>query len=186
MTRNRARLPPSHAFVDESNRSKSYLLTAAVVAVADIQLVTRGVRAAVPRGQRRVHFSDERPATRRAVLDAYCRLPTRVAIATATYEGGSDQAARIACLASLVEGLGAFGIRVLVLDTRDPERDRWDRRVIAELIREERVPGDLVYEHRGSRDEILLALPDAIGWAYGAGGHWRRQVEPLIVARYPV
>ena len=32
------------------------------------------------------------------------------------------------------------------------------------------------YSHRGSSDEPLLALPDAIGWAVGAGGHFAKQV----------
>lgn len=184
MTSQRPRFPPAHAFVDESRRKTSYQLTAVVVAVTDIQPVTRAVRAAVPRGQRRVHFTDERPATRRAVLDCYCRLPIQVALATATHESGNDQPARDACLESLVSGVSACGVRVLIMDTRGHEPDRRDRSRIARLIREGRAPSDLVYEHRGSRDEILLGLPDAIGWAYGADGKWRRQVEPLITARY--
>jgi hypothetical protein len=32
------------------------------------------------------------------------------------------------------------------------------------------------YSHRGSSDEPLLALPDALGWAVGAGGHFAKQV----------
>jgi hypothetical protein len=36
------------------------------------------------------------------------------------------------------------------------------------------------YTHRGSRSEPLLSLPDAIGWAVGAGGMWRRLVEPIV------
>lgn len=183
MTPQRSRVPPAHAFVDESRRKTSYLLTAAVVAVTDIQPITRAVRAAVPRQQRRVHFTDERPATRRAVLDRYCRLPVQAVLATATYEGGDDQPVRDACLGSLVGGLRELGVRVLILDTRGPEPDRRDRRLMARLIREGRAPADLVYEHRGSRDEVLLGLPDAIGWAYGADGPWRRRVEPLVTAK---
>lgn len=36
------------------------------------------------------------------------------------------------------------------------------------------------YSHRGSSDEPLLALPDALGWAVGAGGHFAKQVAPSV------
>jgi hypothetical protein len=48
------------------------------------------------------------------------------------------------------------------------------------VLRDKLAPFDLDYVHRGSRDEALLSLPDAIGWAWGAGGSWRRLVEPMI------
>jgi hypothetical protein len=31
---------------------------------------------------------------------------------------------------------------------------------------------EVTYSHRGSRDEVLLGLPDAVGWAVGAKGRW--------------
>lgn len=172
--------PPAHAFVDESRRGDTYLLAAVLVAVADVQSVTRAMRDSLPPGRRRAHFRSEGARIRRRVLDAYCRLPTRLVVVTAEYRGGNDQVARGACLSAMVEALGPLGVRVLVLDTRDLERDRWDRQVIAQLVRKGQAPPDLVYEHRGSRDELLLGLPDAFAWAYGAGGKWRRQVEPLV------
>ena len=36
------------------------------------------------------------------------------------------------------------------------------------------------YSHRGSRDEPLLGLPDAIGWAVGAGGRFAAQVAERV------
>lgn len=32
----------------------------------------------------------------------------------------------------------------------------------------------------GSREELLLSLPDAIGWALGAGGAWRKRVTSVV------
>ena len=58
----------------------------------------------------------------------------------------------------------------IILDTRGPDRDEIDRRTIRHSIRDGIAPARLVYEHRGSRDEVLLGLPDAVGWAAGAGG----------------
>jgi hypothetical protein len=31
---------------------------------------------------------------------------------------------------------------------------------------------EVTYSHRGSRYEVLLGLPDAVGWAVGAKGRW--------------
>ncbi|MCU1455250.1 MAG: hypothetical protein JWN46_3396 [Acidimicrobiales bacterium] len=38
----------------------------------------------------------------------------------------------------------------------------------------------LQYSHRGSKDELLLSLPDAFAWCWGAGGTWRDRIRPLI------
>lgn len=67
-----------------------------------------------------------------------------------------------------------------MFDTRGPDRDRADRRHLAHLRRTEVLADTVQFSHRGSRDEPLLSLPDAIGWSFGAGGAWRRKVEPII------
>lgn len=169
-----------HAFIDESCRRDRYLLTAVLVAPLHLQQVTQGVRKAVPKGQRRSHFSDERPAARKQILDGFCRLAVAGDVAGAEYPGGDDQAARESCLSMLAQIFTRRGVQVMVLDSRGVDRDQADRRHLAYLQRLQILDPAVSYGHRGSRDEVLLSLPDAIGWAYGAGGAWRRQVEPLI------
>jgi hypothetical protein len=63
-----------HAFVDESRRAGRYLLTAVLVRSRDLGSTKRAVRAAVPKGQQRIHFCTERLAARRSILDAFARL----------------------------------------------------------------------------------------------------------------
>jgi hypothetical protein len=169
-----------HAFVDESHRSGRYLLTAVLVQSRDLASTTRAVRAAVPKGQQRIHFCTERPAARRAILDAFARLEVTAHVVVAPYRGGDDQRARDVCLRGLLGHLETWSVGVLVFDSRQPHRDHLDRIVIAEAIRVGRVREELHYSHRGSRDEPLLGLPDAIGWAYGAGGESRRRVQPIL------
>lgn len=72
-------------------------------------------------------------------------------------------------------------VAVLVLDSRGSERDRRDRRALGRALGEhgERI----TYVHRGSRDEPLLALPDGIGWAHGAGRDWRRIIAGVVELR---
>jgi hypothetical protein len=32
----------------------------------------------------------------------------------------------------------------------------------------------------GGTSEPLLAIPDAVGWAWARGGDWRRRAQPMI------
>jgi hypothetical protein len=169
-----------HAFVDESCRKGQYLVTAVIVASGDVHRVAQDVRRVLPPGQRRTHFSAERPSGRRQILDRYCRLAVEAQVAVAEYLGGNDQTARELCLSALSEKFSLRGVKAVVLDSRGPDRDRIDRRLFAHLEKRGLVDPMFTYTHRSSRDEILLGLPDAIGWAYGAGGQWRQQVEPLV------
>lgn len=177
----------THGFADESRRGATYLMTMVVVPAGSLDAARRGVGGVVPRGSRRTHLSAENDGRRRQILRAYGGLGHIDAhIAVAAYHGGDDQAPRDRCLSALVTTCCRLGVVRLTLDTRLPDRDRLDRRTIAAVLRD-LAPFELAYVHCGSRDESLLSLPDAIGWAWGAGGEWRRLVQPLVgsVARMP-
>ena len=103
------------------------------------------------------------------------RLPIVATTVGAPYRRGRDEEpARQRCLIELLAVINP-NVAVLVLDSRGTHRDLNDRRVLRGALR---VSGlDLpTYSHRGSSDEPLLALPDALGWAVGAGGHFAKQV----------
>lgn len=42
-------------------------------------------------------------------------------------------------------------------------------------------PVSLTYEHMRPHEEPILWVSDAVAWAYGAGGDWRRRVTPAVV-----
>ncbi|HZU80742.1 MAG TPA: hypothetical protein VE991_12560 [Acidimicrobiales bacterium] len=172
---------PHTAYVDESRRPGVYLVTAALVMVKDVQEVTKAIREALPKGRRRAHFSAEGEPIRRQLLDCYCQLPVRVVVAQTEHRRGDDADPRARCLGALAEVTGRQQVRNLVIDTRGPDRDAEDRRTIAEAIRAGKADRDLLYQHRGSRDDLLLGLPDAFGWSYGAGGAWKAQASGLVV-----
>jgi hypothetical protein len=168
-----------HAFVDESARGKRYLVTAVMVLTRDLASVTRQVRTVIPSGNRRTHLSAENASRRRAIIKGYATLDVGARVVKVKHLGGDDQVARERCLTALVERLDRWQVGVIVLDSRGPVRDRRDRQCIAQDLR--RVgPGDLHYTHRGSSDEPLLCLPDAVGWAVGAGAVWRQLIEPVV------
>jgi hypothetical protein len=173
-----------HAFVDESIRPDGfYRLTAVRLRSQDLAAISRVVRRGIPKGQQRVHFSAERDRRRREILRSYVALDiSAVTLLTPYGRQSDDQVARNRCLRALA--LAAVGLEIvsLVLDSRGAARDRLDRSTLGRALA--RASNDrIVYAHRGSRDEVLLALPDAIGWAIGAGNPWRATVEPICELR---
>jgi hypothetical protein len=167
-----------HAFIDESARPGQYLLAAVMVPSHSLAAVTREVRALFPRGNRRTHLSAESKARRRTLLKAYAQVSVEAQVVVASYAGGDDQPSREQCLGAILARAAEWQLGMLVLDSRGPHRDRLDRRFIARALRDD--PLALQYTHRGSRDEPLLCLPDAVGWAVGAGGSWRHLVDPIL------
>ncbi len=168
----------AHGFIDESVRSDGwYRLTMVEVSARDLGSVTRALRSMLPDG--RLHFSSEGDARRRQILTAMTRLPIAATTVGAPYRRGRDEEpARQRCLIELLAVINPT-VAVLVLDSRGVHRDLNDRRVLRDVIRTS--GRDLpTYSHRGSSDEPLLALPDAIGWAVGAGGHFAKQVALYV------
>ena len=165
-----------HGFIDESIRLDGwYRLTLVTVDTSLLSEVTRALRSSVPKGGYRVHFSAESAARRRQILDRVVELPISSTTFASPYRRGTnEEPARASCLRAAIGSLDR-SVVVLVFDSRGTHRDRLDRHVLRQaLVAAERVDS-LNYSHRGSRDELLLTLPDVLGWAIGAGGEWRRR-----------
>jgi hypothetical protein len=79
----------------------------------------------------------------------------------------------------LVADLHVVGATRLVIESRSG-RDEQDRRTIFAALREGDPHATLAYEHMRPHEEPLLWPADAIGWAYSAGGDWRRRADPLL------
>jgi hypothetical protein len=170
---------PQHAFVDESVRRGRYRLTAVWVPVRSIDSTRRSVLSVVPRGQRRPHLSAENAQRRKSILAAYCQLGLAVTVVRAPYRlGDDDQPARDLCLRHLVSLLGDQRTSTLWIDTRGDDRDAADRSTLAPVVAA-LGRGAVRYAHIGSREEPLLGLPDAFGWADGAAAPF-----PTIVAAH--
>ncbi len=65
----------------------------------------------------------------------------------------------------------------LVIESRD-SLDRRDRHCIAAVLR--KASADLSYVHMLPHNEPGLWWPDAVAWAFGAGGVWKAMVAPLV------
>lgn len=169
---------PVHAFVDESQRGKLYFVVAAIAEPASVVELRKNVRALLLTGQREIHFKKEKPARRRLLADKIARWPVEIKIYTRTYQRDPEPA-RQACLGRMLADLLSRRAGRLVLDSR-AEQDRHDGHTIREALRDHHEPSRLTWEHCDSTTELLLALPDLAGWCYGAGGEWRKRVEPIL------
>ncbi len=164
-----------HAFVDESQRGRQYIICATIIdarlASAE-RTVLRGLRL---RGQRRLHFGDESDQRRRQILSALAGLRLENQIIATTDR--APTAAREKVLRELVQILTTREVTRLVLDSRQGQ-DHVDRSTIRRAAHESG-NSSLEYRHDQSAAEPLLWVPDAVAWAWGRGGDWRRRIGDL-------
>ncbi|MGW4842276.1 hypothetical protein [Nocardia brasiliensis] len=166
---------PFHAFVDESIRRDRYLLCAVLIPVAELAAARDLGRSFCLRGQRRWHFNHEPDQRRRQILGAMGQAAN---IDVAIYEGhGPEVETRRVCLTELVADLLEAKAARLVIESRESQ-DQRDRHCVAAVLR--KTSSELPYVHLLPHTEPALWWPDAIAWAFGAGGAWKQIVTPLI------
>jgi len=168
------RLPSTDAFVDESVRGPRYLMACVMAEVRhlpEMRLTMRDLAL-----HQRVHFNNESTARKRMVLSVITTMPITAFIAVAQRGlGVTEFAARNACLAAIVAQVQRRNIPLLVIESRDDDRE--DER---QLVRVRRPEPWLSFEHRLPDHEPMLWVADAIAWAQGAGSKWRTLIEPVI------
>lgn len=169
---------PTHVFVDESQRGNVYFVVAALVEPGGVAQLRKDVRALLLPGQRELHFKKEKPVRRRFLADAIARWPVEVKIYAGTYRRAPEPA-RQARLRRMIPGLVARRASRLVIDSR-AEQDHRDIDTIRRALRDHHTDSHLTWEHCESGTELLLALPDLAGWCYGAGGEWRKRIDPIL------
>lgn len=166
-----------HAFVDES-KSRGYLLVASVVLPGELGASRRAIRDLMLPGQKRLHMKSEGMAQRKKILAAFAEMGFTATIYRAGEAYQTDLARREACLERIVGDIVNAGQTYLCLES-DETLDARDRRQLAALTRASG-PAALQYRHERAAQEPLLAIPDAIGWAWARGGDWRRRVRALV------
>lgn len=167
-----------HVYVDES-KARGYVVAAATVLPADLVSTRKLVRELILPGQTRLHMKAELPPRKKLVLSKLAALGPITTVYTAdraTY--GTDISCRRACLEVLVTDI-ASSCEFLILES-DASQDARDRRDLIALTRQAGCRETLSYDHMPATSEPLLAIPDAVAWAWARGGDWTRLVRPLI------
>lgn len=164
-------------FVDES-KAKDYLLIAAAIVPRDVVDCRRVVRTLLLPGQPRLHMKQEKESRKRLLLDTFAELETTLTIFRAPRGLGSEVDRRRRCLEELVGTIGSAGGRLCL--ERDETLVARDKQCIIEATRRACSADTLEYWHESAASEPLLAIPDAVGWAWARGGDWRRRAQPMI------
>ena len=170
---------PVSVFVDES-KARDYLLIAAAMDFRGLTESRRAVRSLLLPGQPRLHMKQENETRKRLLLDTFAALDVTVTIFRAPRGLGSEVVRRRRCLEELVLAIGDAGGRLCL--ERDETLVARDKQCIIETARRAGSAGALEYWHESAASEPLLAVPDAVGWAWARGGDWRRCALPMISA----
>ncbi|WP_236789157.1 hypothetical protein [Amycolatopsis sp. GM8] len=162
-----------HLFVDESQRG-GYLLAAAVLSPAQLHRTRTMLRGLLLPGERRVHFNKETDSRRKLVISRLAAAEIKAWVYTGK---GNNELVRCALLGRIVTDALPIQATRLVLDSRDAAGNARDRSVIAGALAGEH---SLTYEHMPSSTEPCTWVADAVAWAWGAGGDWRRRIELMV------
>jgi hypothetical protein len=169
------------AYSDESERANLMLLAVVLVPPAAVDDARTALRGLLLSGQRKLHTSDESDRRRRALLDTVARVEqlSAVVLRYRRPPGTNRVAARHALLVAATTVAVEAGVSAWTLDDLPPaQRDR-DRDTIGHAL--QRLDArQLVYDHRRSHTEPLLWAADAVCWAAGAGGDWRRRISAIL------
>ena len=116
----------------------------------------------------RIHFNNDTDRQKRRVLASIAEMQLQAfAVVCDKRHGANEFHARAACVAEIVRQLQRRAVGMLVIESRQDDRD--DVRTITRTRAEE---PPLVLEHRTARHERALWLADAVSWAVGAGPPW--------------
>ncbi|MDN5725296.1 MAG: hypothetical protein L0G99_05100 [Propionibacteriales bacterium] len=163
--------------MDES-KHRGFHLIAAVILPDNAKLARQAVAALTLRGQTRIHMNKERDSRRRLILSTLAKLDMDVTIYTAGARHRTDLARREHCMRRLAADTALAGHTHLWIE-QDPTLIDRDRQQIIEAVRSTGQP-QFSYAHLSAAAEPLLAIPDAIAWAWPKGGDWRRRCEPMV------
>lgn len=170
-----------HVFVDET-KARDYLLVAVALGSADLRTARAEIRSLTMPGQARLHMHRESDSRRRKILAAISRLPVEATIfraVDADRPRRKEAERRRACLQELVTG-AIRDARTTICLEHDDSMIQVDRRVLIAVTKAHRSEDALLYRHDRAASEPLLALPDAIAWAWARGGEWRPRCEEMV------
>lgn len=158
------------------------LLSVAITNQGSVDAARRTMRNLLLSGERRVHAAKESPSRRRLVLDAVGRIDglSAVVIRLRRPDGVGRLRGRHPFLQAATGFVVSAGVASWSLDDQDVVQRARDRASIAHALAGLTSQLAPTYDHRSSYGEPLLWAADAIRWAAGAGGDWRRRLGHVM------
>ena len=172
------------AFSDESERANARLMAVVLVSPRDAQPARMSMRALLLAGQRQVHTNGESSRRRRVVLDTVAGLSVQaVVLRHRPVVGLRPTACRHRLLQAATGLVVGSGVTAWTLDDQEASQRERDRASIAHSLGGVEPSLHPSYDHRPASSEPLLWIADAICWAAGAGGEWRRRIGAVLTVR---
>jgi hypothetical protein len=165
-------------YVDET-KARDYLLVAVAVEGKDLKEARSVIRSLTMPGQARLHMHREKDSRRRKILSAICRLPIEATVFRADRSRRKETERRKACLEELVTN-AIQDARTSICIEHDDSMVQVDRSILIAVTKAHRAENPLQYRHDRAASEPLLALPDAIAWAWARGGEWRPRCDDVV------
>lgn len=167
-----------HLYIDES-KAKGFLLAAIFVSIDKASEARRALKALRLKGQRSLHFVNERDSRRRTILSELRRLEPAAHVIKVT--GAKEVVCRERCLNELVLLAQELGVRKLIFEL-DESFLEFDTRVLSRAIAKASLSARLTFIHLPREQEPLLWMADAIAWSYNKGGEFEYRISGLLVS----
>lgn len=154
------------AWVDESGSNAvkdpgTYILSAVVCFVEDVEACRSQIRGLLLRGQKKVHWVDESAKRRRGIIAEVATLPVEHLIVVRSRPEGAvhPERRRKKCLERLLIELQQLNVHDVVFESRSPAQDRRDREML-DYLRTMHAVSAIRMHHRTGPSEPMLWVPD--------------------------
>lgn len=168
----------SHFFVDES-KNRDYVLAVAAIDRSALDSVRSALRTHLIRGQRSMHFKNEREGRRRAFLNHARQLGWSSVVIVSTDH--DHRRARTACLAELMALASSTPAERLVIEL-DESHVISDRRTLLRARAALGIEPSIRFDHLPRSADPGLWVADAVAWSFARGGVWRARLDGLLTA----
>ena len=169
---------PYRVFIDELE-VRGYTIVAVLVRPSDVHKIRRILHTHLRSNQRSLHFTNERPSVRRAVVSDIQQMNIGIEI---YHLDSPPKVARPKILKVLARRHRRSGCQQLVLD-QDDSVLKPDKQVLSQELSH---GWDGTFDHLHAREEPLLWLPDAIAWCWCRGGEWKRMARLMRPVEVPI
>lgn len=168
-------------YVDESKKS-DYLLIAVSVPQQHLSHIKKVLKSLLLPGQKRIHMKNEKDSRRRMIVrNILTHMPRdfRVTVYCCPKNAGYKQIKmRKLCIENMAWHQ-KDSTSTIILES-DATMDRQDKQQLYNLFSNMQNPVPR-YMHKRAEEDILLCLPDIIGWCIQRGGDWRQRIQVLPI-----
>lgn len=181
------------AYLDESSAlrpsgQQEYMVCAAIIEAEELERVRQELLPLRLPGQIKLHWTDEREARRRRIVDVVASVESMQAIITHRSEfNKKTERYRRKCLEQMYFELSVMPVDHVILESRDASQNKRDIEHIVALQGQNQCKGLRVQHQRGG-DEPLLWIADVVLGSLnalhnGTSEHWEALCDKVVLSR---